>query len=839
LVQNPGSPPVAVFPVLHSGAPASFQPIIPLQLYPAGAFASEISIPQGELALQNSTQNSVDVTLVHSGPDLNTAAVTMATLAPGTTSVQPAPESNVSMDYVIPTAPIRMAQGQPANFGSVSAYVVPPPQLAIYNGNNTVASGVKFKTSVGAKPAPVTLTVANAFPISFTASASTASTPTISGGQWLSVSPQQGTACTAYIGSYPPTCPASNQVTISVDPSTLASGTYTGTLTFLPQAPSPQPTTVAVTLTVYATPQISADQSSIGFNFQAGDPSSSQTIHLTSTADPAAFTATASTQSGQKWLSVSPAQGQTPAALTVTLTPSAFAAQAEPTRGGTSDQGTITITGPGNTLVVPVTAQIPPPPTPPVITVTPTAMQIPYQIGQPNPAALNLEPHLSTSLPPVGNPFTVSAQTASGGNWLSAAVPANFAVPYIIVSANPAGLASGTYQGNVTVSSALALAPVQVPVTLYVFSTPPPITASPSALSFTVVQGTVSTPQTVNIATGAIPLVLTSAIATSDSNNWLKLQINNYVDDYLQSVGQPNTPTTATVTVDATNQPPGSYTGTIALTAPEGSSNSVTIPVNVTVQAALPPPPPPAFIPVAPMGTVPLVTAILNGASQSPGSLSPGEIITIFGQNFVPATPNGLILSSNKVTTSNSGVQVLFDNIPAPLLYVSSTQINAIVPYEVTGTTTSVTVQYIGAPIAAGSYAVSPSSPAIFTQDSTGQGAAAVLNQDNILNTSANPAMRGSTIQIYATGAGGPGVTGGVTESSTQTPTQSVTPSVTLAIGGQPATVTYAGGAPGEVSGVLQVNAVVPQNITPGASTPVVLTIGTAQSPSLATISVK
>ncbi|MGH9497741.1 MAG: hypothetical protein ACRD3L_01225 [Terriglobales bacterium] len=42
--------------------------------------------------------------------------------------------------------------------------------------------------------------------------------------------------------------------------------------------------------------------------------------------------------------------------------------------------------------------------------------------------------------------------------------------------------------------------------------------------------------------------------------------------------------------------------------------------------------------------------------------------------------------------------------------------------------------------------------PGLFAQTGTGQGGAAILNQDNSLNTPQSPAARGSTIQIFLTG---------------------------------------------------------------------------------------
>jgi uncharacterized protein (TIGR03437 family) len=66
--------------------------------------------------------------------------------------------------------------------------------------------------------------------------------------------------------------------------------------------------------------------------------------------------------------------------------------------------------------------------------------------------------------------------------------------------------------------------------------------------------------------------------------------------------------------------------------------------------------------------------------------------------------------------------------------------------------------------------------------------------------------------------------------------------SVSVTVGGQPALVTYAGGAPGLVAGIMQVNIQIPTSLSvpsnASASLPVVVTVGTVSSPATATISV-
>ena len=53
---------------------------------------------------------------------------------------------------------------------------------------------------------------------------------------------------------------------------------------------------------------------------------------------------------------------------------------------------------------------------------------------------------------------------------------------------------------------------------------------------------------------------------------------------------------------------------------------------------------------------------------------------------------------------------------------------------------------------------------------------------------------------------------------------------MTASIGGQNADVLYAGSAGNQISGLLQVNVLVPLPITPGGAVPVALTIGGSRS---------
>jgi uncharacterized protein (TIGR03437 family) len=224
------------------------------------------------------------------------------------------------------------------------------------------------------------------------------------------------------------------------------------------------------------------------------------------------------------------------------------------------------------------------------------------------------------------------------------------------------------------------------------------------------------------------------------------------------------------------------------------------------------------------------VSGVRSAASWLAGSVSPGEIVTLLGSQIGPVSPQ--FPSAGASSTTLSGTSVSFDGTLAPLLYAGPDQINAVVPYGVAGqAATKLQILAQGQPLGTLSVPVTPAAPAIFSLDSTGVGPGAILNQDMTVNSFSNPAAKGSVISIYATGAGqtGPtGVDGQVTGSTLSHPLLAVS----VQIGGLTSNVLYAGSAPGLISGLIQVNALVPDGVVSGPSVPVLLTVGTAASQS-------
>jgi uncharacterized protein (TIGR03437 family) len=228
---------------------------------------------------------------------------------------------------------------------------------------------------------------------------------------------------------------------------------------------------------------------------------------------------------------------------------------------------------------------------------------------------------------------------------------------------------------------------------------------------------------------------------------------------------------------------------------------------------------------------------VLSGASLLSGPVAPGEVITLIGSAIGPISPQQPVGSTS--TMNLGGTSVLFDGLPAPLLYASPDQINAIVPYGVLAKgTTYLQVTSQGQILAGLPLSTAATVPAIFTLDSTGVGPGAILNQDSTVNSPSNPAEIGSIVSVFATGAGQtdpPGIDGQIAGSSLPGPLLPVS----LRIGGLDAQVLYAGAAPGLIAGVLQVNLAVPQGVPSGPAVPIVLAVGTTPSPDGVTLAIR
>lgn len=158
---------------------------------------------------------------------------------------------------------------------------------------------------------------------------------------------------------------------------------------------------------------------------------------------------------------------------------------------------------------------------------------------------------------------------------------------------------------------------------------------------------------------------------------------------------------------------------------------------------------------------------VTNSASLVPGPVSPGELVSLFGADLGPEQPfTAQPDPAGGISTSLGGLRALFDDVPAPLLYVSQTQINAMVPFSVAGrSATKVEVEFGGGRVGVLIPVMEPS-PALFTVDNSGTGLAAALNEDSSWNSDFSPAPQNTLVTFFATGLSQPDSSGQLSDAT-------------------------------------------------------------------------
>ena len=624
------------------------------------------------------------------------------------------------------------------------------------------------------------------------------------------------TNCNGFLSATPAnasTYGSQNQVVVSVTTTGLTTAqTCNGNITITVPGSTTPPFVIPVTLNASATPLVNVSQSTISVTALIGSAATLQTVAVTST-DPntqLAFSAVAATNPiGLTWLSVTPNSGNTPSNLQITINPASLAAGVY--------AGTITVTSSAPNVpaqIVNVTLTV----VSSNATATPAAgLVFTESVGGAVPPSQTVQ----IGGVPAGVTIGALATLLNGSGWLTASVAANV----VTVAANGTQLPPGSYAGVVTVIvPGAGNSPLYVPVTLNVGAAPT-LSLSSNVANFAFQQGTSTTPPSVSIQAtstgGSVPF--TATFASNKGGAFATV-----------TPASGSTPANLTIAFNAAvvaGLAAGSYTGTVTVSSPTIAGGNQIITVNLTVTAA----------------ATPLITSVKNGASfQATGSVAPGEIISIFGIGVGPANPpQGIsfaLTASGTVPTTLGNVSVTFNGVAAPLLFVSATQVNAIVPYEMaSATNANVVVSLDGTPSLSFPLQIVSTSAAIFATSQNGSGQGAILNQDSTVNNLGNPAAKNSVVQIFGTGEGQikpAGLTGCVTSATPPFSLLVATP-VTVTIGGQPASIQYSGEAPGLVCGVVQVNARVPTTIGSGPQ-PVVLTIGnSANNQQIITVAVQ
>jgi uncharacterized protein (TIGR03437 family) len=199
----------------------------------------------------------------------------------------------------------------------------------------------------------------------------------------------------------------------------------------------------------------------------------------------------------------------------------------------------------------------------------------------------------------------------------------------------------------------------------------------------------------------------------------------------------------------------------------------------------------------------PVLSSVVNGASNLSGPIAPGEVVVLYGTGLGP---------TQLTQWASPGTTVLFNGTVGTLIYASAQQVSAIAPNILTGPNVQISVQYGSLATAPVTLPLSAVSPGLFTYDSSGTSQAAATNGNGSLNSSGNPAS--GTITLYATG---------ITLASP----------LAVTVEGQPATVV----SENLVSGVVQITIQLPSGIQ-GPAVPVVIQSAGASSQMGVTIAV-
>lgn len=578
--------------------------------------------------------------------------------------------------------------------------------------------------------------------------------------------------------------------------------------------------TIPVTLAVSSSAELSVSVAP-GFGIppsatQVSAPFQQQ-ISLTSTdpATPVSYSAAVTSMGGGgAWLGiVGSTTGMTPQNLDIQFIPSAV------TSPGTYT-GNVMISSPSlvSALTLPVTMTVTSTTT---VSVTPTSLSFTeVQGGTPSAAQA-----LTVSSTPGAATFTAAVASSIGGNWLQITPISGSTNSEVQVSvaANVANtLSQGDYPAQISfVFQGSATPSATVSVVLHVIAGQT-LASAPTSLGFTYqIGGTQPSSQPLSITStgGAVAITVT----TNSTGGWLSVDNKSG-----------NTPQTINVSVNPQGLTAQTYNGSVSISG-TGVATPLSIPVSFTVTS------PPAPQPVV----------ILNNATGVPGVIAPGEELAIKGSYLGPSSPTAGVLfsvnSSGGVSSTLAGVQVTFDNNPGTPIFVSANQVNVMVPYEINGRlSTTMVVSYNGVASAPFQLSVAAAAPGLFTNNFSGSGQVAALNQNSSYNgapgANTAPAPRGTVISLYGTGGGQsnpPSTTGSVTPIPTSPSGLLNLPNVTATIGGLPATVQFAGEAPGLVTGVFQVNVLIPAGVTPGNAVPVTVAVGNVSSPLGTTVAVQ
>jgi uncharacterized protein (TIGR03437 family) len=228
---------------------------------------------------------------------------------------------------------------------------------------------------------------------------------------------------------------------------------------------------------------------------------------------------------------------------------------------------------------------------------------------------------------------------------------------------------------------------------------------------------------------------------------------------------------------------------------------------------------------------------ILSAASFQRGApAAPGSMVAIFGSGLADGATSAMEFPLPALL---GGARVSVAGRTAPLIFAGQSQVNGLLPYGLAPNVSHQVVLRRGGQFGLSELVVTAGLPGIFTVNQSGSGQAIVVHAANplLIADAQNPIGRGEAIVIYCEGLGD---VDPVIESGQQTPVsplRRVVAPVSVTIGGQEASVVFAGLTPG-LAGLYQINAVTPPGIAPGDAVPLVVAVGGQSGPTV-TIAVK
>jgi uncharacterized protein (TIGR03437 family) len=218
---------------------------------------------------------------------------------------------------------------------------------------------------------------------------------------------------------------------------------------------------------------------------------------------------------------------------------------------------------------------------------------------------------------------------------------------------------------------------------------------------------------------------------------------------------------------------------------------------------------------------------LVNAASYVGGGVAPGELVTIFGTGFGPASIAAAGYGSDGyLPVEVAGTRVYFDGVAAPMIYSYNQQVSAVAPYEISGTT-QVQVQYAGLRSQPVAIPVPASAPGIYCY-SGGAGQAVAVNtytDGTVAFNNDNPAAPGDYLTFFITGEGATAApwADGWLPVAPAFPTPAA--AVNVQVGGVPSACSY-NWAGLIFAGVTQVNACVPAGAPSGDAVPLQVSVG-------------